>query len=100
LLIVFKSQLAPPNSKITLKNPSLDIYGRTLAYVFGTNKVESLNERMIKEGLGMWYKWQAGCESYQAMEANAKNANLGFWPDYLKGTFLLPNEYKKQQSLV
>ena len=92
--------MAPPNSKITLTKPSLDIYGRTLAYVYGTNKVESLNERMIKEGLGMWYKWQAGCESYQILETNARNANLGFWPDYFKVTFLLPNEYKKQQSLV
>ena len=55
---------------------------------------------MIKEGLGMWYKWQAGCESYQVMETSAKNASLGFWPEYFKGHFLLPNEYKKQQSLV
>jgi len=78
----------------------LDIYGITLANVFGTNKVESINVRMIKEGLGMWFKWQAGCESYQVKETNAKNANFEFWPDYFKGTFLLPNEYKKQQSLV
>ena len=55
---------------------------------------------MIKEGLAMWYKWQAGCESFEKLETNAKNANLGFWPDYKKGIFLLPNEYKKQQATV
>ncbi len=92
--------MAPPNSKITIKEPSLDMYGRTLAYVYGTDKIESLNERMIKEGLAMWYKWQAGCGAYEQLEINAKNANLGFWPDYKKGTFLLPNEYKRQQNAV
>ena len=74
----------------------MDIYGRTLAYVFGTNKVESLNERMIKEGLGMWYKWQAGCESYQAMETNAKNATLGF---YLKAPFFCLTNTKNSKAL-
>ena len=94
------SQLAPPNSKITITNPSLDMYGRTLAYVYGANKAESLSERMIKEGLAIWYKWQAGCEAFESMEIAARNNNLGFWPDYKSGIFLLPNEYKRLQNSV
>ena len=53
---------------------------------------------MVKEGLAMWYKWQAGCEIFESYQLEAMNKNLGFWPDYKKGTFLLPNEYKKLQN--
>ena len=74
------------------------MYGRTLAYAYGKNKLESISATMVKEGLAIWYKWQAGCDIFQTYETDARNKNRGFWPDYKSGTFLLPNEYKKLQS--
>ena len=54
----------------------------------------------MKNGLAMWYKWQKGCESYEAYQTTAKTNNIGFWADYNKGNFILPDEYKRLQNAV
>jgi endonuclease YncB( thermonuclease family) len=77
-------------SKVTLINPSIDRYNRTLATVTNSNGV-NVNVKMISDGMAVWYKWQTGCSSYEQYELAAKSKNLGVWSD---PNFVLPSDYK------
>jgi len=76
-------EIAPPNTNITIlmeENNILDVYGRTLAYVFLEDGT-CLNEKMIIEGYAKPFN-QFYCKElpkYQILNLRAKNENKGLF---------------------
>lgn len=79
----FLLEIAPPNTKISIiieEKNILDLYGRTLAYVFLEDGT-CLNEKMIVEGYAKPFN-QIYCEElskYQALNLRAKNEQKGLF---------------------
>lgn len=78
----FLLEIAPPNTKISIieEKNILDLYGRTLAYVFLEDGT-CLNEKMIVEGYAKPFN-QFYCEEltkYQALNLRAKNEQKGLF---------------------
>ncbi len=81
--------LAPPETNITIaieKNNTVDVYGRTLAYVFLADGT-CLNEKMIIDGYAKPYNrfFCSELPNYQVLYISAKSQK--------KGLFSLINEF-------
>ena len=76
-------EIAPPNTNVSIlieKENEIDIYGRTLAYVF-LEDGSCLNEIMIQEGFAKPYSRYFCNElpKYQMLYLNAKNEQKGLF---------------------
>ena len=76
-------EIAPPNTNISIsieENNTLDLYGRTLAYVFLEDGT-CLNEKMITEGYAKPFNRYFCNEltKYQILNLNAKNEQKGLF---------------------
>ena len=79
----FLLEIAPPSTKVSIiteKGNEIDIYGRTLAYVFLEDGT-CLNEIMIKEGFAKPYNryFCKELSKYQILNLNAKNEQKGLF---------------------
>lgn len=79
----FLIKLLPPSTKLTLKTESenyLDIYGRTLAYVYLPD-VRCINEIMVTEGYAEPYNcfYCSELTNYQILNMKAKNEKRGMY---------------------
>ena len=74
----------------TIRNPSKDIYNRTLGYVYNLKNL-LVNEIMVQDGYAVAFKYQAGCELYVNLENAARSQKLGVWND---PNFILPINFK------
>lgn len=93
-MIKILSALLPIDSTLTLRNSSIDMYGRTLAAVISKDNI-NVNEKLVEEGLLVWYYKQRGCNSYEAIQNVAKAAKLGVWSD---PTFVMPWIYRQNNT--
>jgi micrococcal nuclease len=76
-------EIAPPNTNISIaieENNILDLYGRTLAYVF-LNDGTCLNEKMIVEGYAKPFNrfYCKELTKYQILNLRAKNEQKGLF---------------------
>ena len=76
-------EIAPPNTNVSIlmeTENEIDLYGRTLAYVF-LEDGSCLNEIMIKEGFAKPYSRYFFNElpKYQMLNLNAKNVQKGLF---------------------
>lgn len=76
-------ETAPPKTKVSItveEKNILDIYGRTLAYVFLEDGT-CLNEKMIAEGYAKPYNrfYCKELTKYQILHLNARNASKGLF---------------------
>ena len=76
-------EIAPPNTNISIsieENNILDLYGRTLAYVFLEDGT-CLNEKMITEGYAKPFNryYCKELTKYQALNLKAKNEQKGLF---------------------
>ena len=76
-------EIAPPNTNVSIlveTENEIDIYGRTLAYVF-LDDGSCLNEIMIQEGFAKPYSRYFCNElpKYQMLNLNAKNEQKGLF---------------------
>jgi len=76
-------EIAPPNTNVSIlleTENEIDLYGRTLAYVF-LEDGSCLNEIMIKEGFAKPYSRYFCNElpKYQMLNLNAKNVQKGLF---------------------
>jgi micrococcal nuclease len=79
----FLLEIAPPNTNISIsieKENDIDIYGRTLAYVF-LEDGSCLNEIMVKEGFAKPYNrfYCKELSRYQMLNLNAKTEQKGLF---------------------
>jgi len=63
---------------VTLATTGIDIYGRTLAYVFLADG-RCLNEALIKNGVALERYKHDRSEEFKALEREAREKRLGFW---------------------
>ncbi len=92
---------------MTFDHDLLDLYGRTLGYIwecdgdFSTNTCHLFNARLISEGYGrmerrfefMYY------DSFDALEKVAKKAKIGIWSDPLVVSALDETSAKEEEEL-
>jgi micrococcal nuclease len=76
-------EIAPPDTNISIlieENNILDLYGRTLAYVFLEDGT-CLNEKMVTEGYAKPYNrfYCKELTKYQILNLNAKNEQKGLF---------------------
>ncbi|WP_158728313.1 MULTISPECIES: thermonuclease family protein [unclassified Flavobacterium] len=76
-------EIAPPNTNVSIlveNENEIDLYGRTLAYVFLEDGT-CLNEIMIKEGFAKPYNryFCKELSKYQILNLNAKNEQKGLF---------------------
>ena len=79
----FLIELIPPGTKLTVKTENkdpLDIYGRTLAYVYLPDG-RCVNEVLVSEGYAKPYSRYYCCEltNYQILNIKAKNEKKGLY---------------------
>ena len=79
----FLIELIPPGTKLTVKTENknyLDIYGRTLAYVYLSDG-RSVNEILVSEGYAKPYNRYYCCKltNYQILNMKAKNEKKGLY---------------------
>jgi micrococcal nuclease len=75
----------------------LDLYGRTLAYVYvdGT----WVQEKLVTQGLAMAKTYGKAPRDYAQLDVlmrQAKNLHVGIWSD---PAFVLPSDYRKQHGI-
>ena len=83
LSLNFLIELIPPGTKLTVKTDSkdsLDIYGRTLAYVYFPDG-RCINEILISEGYAKPYNrtYCSELTNYQILNKQAKNERKGLY---------------------
>jgi endonuclease YncB( thermonuclease family) len=70
--------LIPIGSYVSLNQIDIDQYGRVVAEVF-TDKGENLNQIQVQAGKAAVYSYYCNKPEYDAIEATAKNQNIGIW---------------------
>lgn len=83
LSLNFLIELIPPGTKLTVKTETkdpLDIYGRTLAYVYLPDG-RCVNEILVSEGYAKPYNryYCSELTNYQILNMNAKNEKKGLY---------------------
>ncbi|MFB2970354.1 thermonuclease family protein [Aerosakkonema sp. BLCC-F183] len=104
----FLSSLIPLGFILIIYNYGQDQYGRTISdwYLGSSAAKNNIQYQLIANGLAVpflpfdRYDWPITRELtlYKGIidgTAKAYKGNLGFWPDYKSGKFLLPREFKK-----